>query len=148
MNAYQVLQVGEKATQTEILEAYQRLHAQYNIFTSPTNIDRFMEISAAYALLSNPEARAAIDRNFGHVPTVIRNPQTGQAGYRSEAFSPPSSTTKPLGRDRQVHLTNITHNHYYGSEFGEFSAGGAVRNTIIFVGLVSLLVPLFALVMS
>ncbi len=64
---YEVLGVPRNASQEEIKRAFRRLARQYHpdVNKSPDAEERFKEINEAYAVLSDPEKRAAYDR-FGH----------------------------------------------------------------------------------
>ncbi len=64
---YEVLEVGRNATPEELKAAFRRLARQYHpdVNKSTDAEERFKEINEAYAVLSDPEKRAAYDR-FGH----------------------------------------------------------------------------------
>lgn len=64
---YEILGVPRTATESEIKSAFRRLARQYHpdVSNEPDAEERFKEINEAYAVLSNPEKRAAYDR-FGH----------------------------------------------------------------------------------
>ncbi|KAJ2082339.1 DnaJ-like protein xdj1 [Coemansia sp. RSA 988] len=61
---YDVLEIEETATDTEIKRAYRRLAKVYHPDKNPTGAELFKEISHAYETLSDPNKRAAYDR-FG-----------------------------------------------------------------------------------
>ncbi len=64
---YDVLGVPRSASQEEIKAAFRRLARKYHpdVSNEPDAEERFKEINEAYAVLSDPEKRAAYDR-FGH----------------------------------------------------------------------------------
>lgn len=64
---YEVLGVSRNASNDELKQAFRRLARQYHpdVNDSPDAEERFKEINEAYAVLSDPERRAAYDR-FGH----------------------------------------------------------------------------------
>ena len=64
---YEILGVPRNASQEEIKRAFRRLARQYHpdVSDAPDAEERFKEINEAYAVLSDPEKRAAYDR-FGH----------------------------------------------------------------------------------
>ncbi|RME07476.1 MAG: molecular chaperone DnaJ [Anaerolineae bacterium] len=64
---YEILGVPRTATESEIKSAFRRLARKYHpdVSNEPDAEERFKEINEAYAVLSNPEKRAAYDR-YGH----------------------------------------------------------------------------------
>jgi molecular chaperone DnaJ len=75
---YEVLGVPRTATPDELKSAFRRLARQYHpdVNKEPDAEERFKEINEAYAILSEPDQRAAYDR-FGHAG--VRN--GGQGAY-------------------------------------------------------------------
>ena len=65
---YEVLSVSRTATDVEIKSSYRKLAMQFHPDRNPNNPqaeEKFKECSEAYAVLSDPDKRAAYDR-FGH----------------------------------------------------------------------------------
>ncbi|MEN3044966.1 MAG: molecular chaperone DnaJ [Candidatus Hydrothermales bacterium] len=66
---YEILGVNRNATQDEIKKAYKKLALKYHPDRNPTNKEeaakKFMEISEAYEVLSDPKKREIYDR-YGH----------------------------------------------------------------------------------
>jgi molecular chaperone DnaJ len=65
---YEILSVSRTATDVEIKKAYRGLAVQYHPDKNPGNAEaeeKFKEAAEAYAILSDPQKRAAYDR-FGH----------------------------------------------------------------------------------
>lgn len=64
---YEVLGVPRTATQDDLKQAFRRLARQYHpdVNKNPDAEERFKEINEAFAVLSDPDKRAAYDR-FGH----------------------------------------------------------------------------------
>jgi molecular chaperone DnaJ len=65
---YEVLQVSREASDQELKTSYRKLAMQYHPDRNPNNPEaeeQFKACSEAYAVLSDPEKRAAYDR-YGH----------------------------------------------------------------------------------
>jgi molecular chaperone DnaJ len=77
---YEVLGVGQSATNEELKKAYRRLARQYHpdVNSEDGADERFKEINEAYEILSNENSRAAYDR-FGHAG--VQGGGTGFEGF-------------------------------------------------------------------
>ena len=67
---YEVLGIGENATNEDIKRAFRKLAFQYHPDRNPNDgaEEKFKEVNEAYEVLSDPDKRAAYDR-FGHGAT-------------------------------------------------------------------------------
>lgn len=83
MDLYQVLGVRRAATTAEVRRAYQKLarmlHPDLNP-GDPRAVERFGEVSSAFAVLSDPQRRAAYDRGEA-VPVSPGVPEVGFHGF-------------------------------------------------------------------
>ncbi|MCU0621989.1 MAG: J domain-containing protein [Gemmatimonadales bacterium] len=94
---YQVLGVGESASQADIKKAYRRLAKQYHPDANPNNTqaaERFKQISEAHATLADPDKRKQYDqmRRLGAFDTRARRPGPGPSaggGSRGAADAEP-----------------------------------------------------------
>ena len=80
---YDVLEVARDASDTEIKKAFRRLALQYHPDKNPDDDgaeERFKEANEAYAILSDPDKRAAYDR-FGHSAFGAPGGGPGAAGF-------------------------------------------------------------------
>jgi curved DNA-binding protein len=95
---YQVLGVARDAPATDIKKAFRRLARQYHpdISKEPDAEKRMKEINEAYAVLSDPEKRAAYDQlGQNYRPgQEFRPPPDWDAGFEfsSKGFSPEETT--------------------------------------------------------
>jgi len=94
---YLTLGVGREATLDEIKQAYRRLAKRYHPDANPGRNDieqRFKDVSAAYALLSDTEKRARFDRGEIDAQGTER---TTRSTYRS------STRRRPRTHDDHIH---------------------------------------------
>jgi DnaJ-domain-containing protein 1 len=73
---YDVLDVGRDATDGEIKKAFRQLALRFHPDKNPADRvaeERFKEANEAYAILSDPDKRAAYDR-YGHARSARRAP--------------------------------------------------------------------------
>ncbi|NYZ11251.1 J domain-containing protein [Azospirillum sp. RWY-5-1] len=88
---YQTLGVARTATSDEIKKAYRKLAKEHHPDRKPDapgNEERFKEVSAAYAILSDPEKRARYDRgeiDAGGAERTHRDPRAGARAYSARA---------------------------------------------------------------
>jgi TPR repeat protein len=75
---YQILEVSEKSTNTEIKEAYRRLCKQFHPDINKTEAatKRMQEINGAYAVLSNEEKRTEYDKLLELRRNNVQQPQS------------------------------------------------------------------------
>jgi molecular chaperone DnaJ len=82
---YDVLGVGRDATETQLKTAYRKLAVKYHPDKNPGNPEaeeRFKEAAEAYAVLCDPQKRAAYDR-YGHAGVS----GVGAGGFDPNAFA-------------------------------------------------------------
>ncbi len=135
---YEILGVSRTATQEEIKAAFRRLAREYHpdVSKHPDAEERFKEINEAYAVLSDPQKRAAYDR-FGHAGVGRGDVGSGFGGARDfgfgdfadlfeelfgmggfgRAWRSRSTTKRPRrGRDIQITLTLNFEEAVFGAE--------------------------------
>jgi molecular chaperone DnaJ len=82
---YEVLSVGRDATEAQLKSAYRKLALKYHPDKNPGNAEaeeRFKEAAEAYAVLCDPQKRAAYDR-YGHAGVS----GVGAGGFDPNAFA-------------------------------------------------------------
>lgn len=85
---YEVLGVSRGAEADEIKSAYRRLARRYHPDVNPNDPsaeDKFKEVGAAYAILSDPQKRARFDQ-YGTTDDVPTDPFQGGGGGISDLF--------------------------------------------------------------
>ncbi|PIA19030.1 DnaJ-domain-containing protein, partial [Coemansia reversa NRRL 1564] len=96
---YDVLEIEESATDTEIKRAYRRLAKVYHPDKNPAGAELFKEISHAYETLSDPSKRAAYDQYGQHdaVDDMFGGFDMGEGFFDPHAFpdgGPPPPRTE------------------------------------------------------
>lgn len=97
VNYYQVLGVKANASDAEIRQAYRNLSKQYHPDTThlpnPIAQQKFLEIQAAYTVLSNPEQRSVYDSQRRYA----QNLQRYLARTQGQSLKPPQKSSPSLG---------------------------------------------------
>lgn len=80
-NYYQTLEIPQKATQTEIKQAYRRLAKQFHPDTQKETADseKIISLNAAYEILSDPQRRSVYDRQLEAGNSSRRQQRTTEA---------------------------------------------------------------------
>ncbi len=128
---YEILGVARNASQEEIKSAFRRLARKYHpdVSSEPDAEERFKELNEAYAVLSDPQKRAAYDR-FGHAGVGgaggAANFDFGDVadlfaeifgfGDFARAWSHAGRQRPRRGRDLQVTLTLTFEEAVFGTE--------------------------------
>lgn len=81
---YKILKVGEGATDKEITKAYRKLAKENHPDSHPGREEKFKEISAAYAVLSDPDKRTSYDEVHKLGPVGGFGGQGGGFGVRMD----------------------------------------------------------------
>jgi molecular chaperone DnaJ len=116
---YEILGVSREASDAEIKKSYRRLARSHHPDANPGDHaaeDRFKELTEAYEVLSNPEARRAYD-TYGH--QVPRG--AGAAGYPGAG--------DPFGGFQDIFEAFFGDSSFGGSFFGAPSAQGPSRGS-------------------
>nr|MBA3704037.1 molecular chaperone DnaJ [Rubrobacteraceae bacterium] len=116
---YEILGVSREASDAEIKKSYRRLARSHHPDANPGDHeaeDRFKELTEAYEVLSNPEARRAYD-TYGH--QVPRG--AGAAGYPGGG--------DPFGGFQDIFEAFFGDRSFGGSFFGASTAQGPSRGS-------------------
>ncbi|WP_420317938.1 J domain-containing protein [Ekhidna sp.] len=111
MNHYQILEVGNSVSQTEIKRAYRRLVKLYHPDINPAAdaADRMILINEAYEILSNPTSRSLYDLFLSGVPVKtnieeVTSYQKHREEYRAKRVK--------QERDRIIYLVKLKTRFY------------------------------------
>ena len=116
---YEILGVSREASDAEIKKSYRRLARSHHPDANPGDHEaeeRFKELTEAYEVLSNPEARRAYD-TYGH--QVPRG--AGAAGYPGAG--------DPFGGFQDIFEAFFGDRSFGGSFFGTSTAQGPSRGS-------------------
>jgi curved DNA-binding protein len=110
IDPYKTLQVDPEADPEVIQAAYRRLARKYHpdVMPGPEAAKRMVAINRAWALLEDPEARAAYDRERADAARRERRRPTGSAMGRDDGDEPGATaargpaTRRPPPRDDEV----------------------------------------------
>jgi molecular chaperone DnaJ len=117
---YEILGVSREASEAEIKKAYRRAARSHHPDANPGDHeaeDRFKELTEAYEILSNPEARRAYD-TYGH--QVPRGAGAGARGYPGG---------EPFGGFEDIFEAFFGNRFGGGSFFGTSTAQGPSRGS-------------------
>ncbi|MFD1122977.1 DnaJ C-terminal domain-containing protein [Methylophilus flavus] len=111
---YEVLNVAKSATDVEVKAAYRKLARKYHpdVSKDPNAEDKFKELGEAYAVLKDPEKRAAYD-------------QVGTGSKHGQEFTPPPNWDAGFEFSGNGFGNN---SNTYNSEFFEEIFGRQARN--------------------
>ncbi|MDQ3862961.1 MAG: molecular chaperone DnaJ [Actinomycetota bacterium] len=116
---YEVLGVSRDASEAEIKKSYRRLARSHHPDSNPDDHeaeDRFKELTEAYEVLSNPEARRAYD-TYGH---QVPRGAGGAAGYPGQ---------DPFGGFQDIFEAFFGDRSFGGSFFGSSTRQGPSRGS-------------------
>jgi curved DNA-binding protein len=122
---YKTMGVSRDATQDEIKRAYRKLARKYHpdVTDDPEGEKRFKEVGEAYAVLKNPEKRAAYD-------------QLGETWQAGQDFQPPPgwddgfefSGAGSKGHAGHTEFEDGAYSDFFESLFGQAQAPGGFRS--------------------
>ena len=99
VNYYQILGVATNASDLEIRQAYRELSKQYHPDTTKFPLavaqQRFLDIRAAYDVLSNPEERSRHDQQRRYLQNLQRYLERSQRSLSSSARSQATASQTP-----------------------------------------------------
>lgn len=125
---YEVLDVGRDATDGELKKAFRRLAMQYHPDKNPsdrTAEERFKECNEAYAVLSDPDKRAAYDRfGFGAFGAPSAAGAAGAPQSVSEVFE---GLFDLLGRKRKTGGRDLRYTLEVAFEEAAFGTTKSIR---------------------
>lgn len=107
-NYYKMLEVSENATQEEIKKGYRRMAMKYHPDKhggSAVATDIFKKIKGAYDLLSDPEQRAAFDKELRKQPKIKTATQTKPSAQNTASDNAKKHTWENFDQKKETPKT-------------------------------------------
>lgn len=135
---YQILEVPETASNSEIKDSYRRLSKQYHPDINPDGADKFKEIVEAYEVLSNPDSRSKYDmrRKSGFDSFIFNDDIIGDVFFKQNVTIPNkviklalSPFESYLGAKKTINYDKLSPCNDCGGNGGESSICGDCGGT-------------------